>query len=277
MTEVIKTEVKKDTDQEVDVQLVDKACNTITEIFSKHFEDAVLKTGEYLIREFFGNDFEKAKGKEKEIIDKSPKKGSLSQVFDHFKRDTSKGKSDETPKNPSKSWLYQSIQFVIQENDLKKGLDDKSFQTYGKLLLSQKVVLLSVKILKEKEILINRAYDKSLTVRALKDEISKNNNSSKRVPGILSIINKPEYFDSDECQDKFTLESLKEEGHSKLLKLPKKIEEKQQLLNTELEEFKKKIADNNEYLKKLDELKPTVEKAIKDTEGNSRNGKAKSN
>jgi len=264
MTEETKAGVKKDTDQEVDIQLVDKACNTITEIFSKHFEDAVLKTGKYLIKEFFDNELENARVKEKEIIENSSKGDSLNQVFDYFKRDTSKGKSDKTPRTPSKSWLYQSIQFVIQETDLEESLSKESFQTYGKLLLSHKIELLRLTdddfLTKEK--LILKVDKDSLTVRELREEVNRKIKSTTRNIGILTIINKPELL--LEQPEKLTLAKLKKEQLNKLVNISQKIEDKKQVLKKELSDFENKTEAYKQYLGKFDELKSNVDKAIKD-------------
>jgi hypothetical protein len=267
-------ELVKKEGQEVDTALVNEACDKITNIFSKHVEEAVKETGEYLINEFFDGDYEKASKKDK--IKNSSKGNTLNQVFDYFTRKRSDD-DDEASKSPSKSWLYQAIDIVVQENDLRnrEGLDYKTFQTSGKLLLSHKVALLTVKNIDEKEELIKKVVDENLTVRALKNEIANHEGGSDRIPGLLSIINKPENFFKDDCQEKLTLESLKKLGNKKLEKIPKRIKDKKKEIEAELNKLKEDINSNNSYLEKLSALEPTIKKAINETKETSRKRKQK--
>lgn len=106
---------------EVDEELVDRAYTKIIRKFSDHFEKGVKEVGEYLISEFFDNDIEKARGKDK--INNSSKKATLNQVFERFISG-----SEETPKTggPSKSWLYRAIHLTIQWKDMENNLPKKS-------------------------------------------------------------------------------------------------------------------------------------------------------
>lgn len=255
-------------EQEVDAQLVHEACEKITNIFSKHVEGAVKETGDYLVKEFFDGDYEKARNKDK--IKNSSKGGTLNQVFDHFKREKS---DEETSKRPSKSWLYQAIDLVVQEKDLKDRLDDKTFQTYGKLLLSHKVVLLSVKDVKAKEKLINEAYDKGLSVRDLKDKVSKS--VGKRPSGLLTILNNPENFNKEEYVERFTPDALKQEQFGKLEALSEKIKTKKADIEKEIEKLENKVSAYKDYIQEYDKLKANVEEALPFAKEKSRRRNAK--
>lgn len=257
MTEKTK-ELSKQEGQEVDTALVAEACNKITKIFSTRLEDAVKETGEYLIETFFDNDFEKAK--KKDNIENSSKGATLNQVLDHFRKE-SLNKNDS--EGPSKSWLYQAIDFVVQEKELEENLDKKTFQTYGKLLLSHKIQLLRVpdKYSGSKKGLILETNKNNLSVRELKEKINKEIGSRKRNPGILTIINNPELWMEEGGM--LSLENLKEKQLSKLEKLPEKIKKKQKELNEKLSEYENMIKNNKQYLEKVQEFEKNIGDAIK--------------
>jgi hypothetical protein len=267
MTEETKEVAKKDEQaQEVDAELVTEACETITKIFSTHLEDAVKETGEYLIETFFDNDFEKAK--KKENIENSSKGATLNKVFDYFRKESL---------GPSKSWLYQTIDFVVQEKELEENLDKKTFQTYGKLLLSHKIQLLRVpdKDSDIKKGLILDTIEKGLTVRELKDEISKKIGRGERSAGLLTMINKPELLFEEEYQEKLSLESIKK-LKKKLELIPDRIKKKKAEIDKILNNLNEDVEKNKNYLEKLNDLEPTVKQAIEENNNEKKKNKSKS-
>lgn len=98
-TEVASTEI-------ADLELVDKAYEDLSQIFSNHLENAMQEAGKYLIKEFYDDNIELAREK------KSPKDESLNQLIKRLQ--------NRSAASPSKSWIYQSIGLVIQEHDMEE-------------------------------------------------------------------------------------------------------------------------------------------------------------
>jgi len=97
----------------IDAALVKKACDEIEKKFSKHLESGIKEVGAYLIETFFDGDYNRAKAKNK--TDASSKGESLNKVFEHFQT--------SGPGTPSKSWLYQAIDYEIQDKEIKEYLE----------------------------------------------------------------------------------------------------------------------------------------------------------
>ena len=249
--------------EKVDEELVEKACNEITKIFSFHIEVAVIKVGEYLIKEFFDNNFEKAGKKDK--IENSSKGASLNQVFKKFRRNISNSDSN----GPSKTWLYDAINYVVQKHIIKKELSEKTFQTFGKLSFSHKIVLTTVANNRDKEDLIDKIAKKELSVRALKQEVAKLSQKPTE-NGILKIIRTPELLLEKNEQQKLTLKYLEEKSKKKLEEIQSKIDQRQKAYEEKKKVFELKAENYNTCIEKLYSLKINVDKALKTKESESK-------
>jgi hypothetical protein len=248
----------------VDEELVEKACNKIVNLFSKHMENAVLETGDYLIAEFFDNDYEKASKKDK--IKSSSDGNTLNQVFERFKRTPSD--SEETSPGPSKSWLYDAINIAVQDHHFKAlGEDKKSFQTYGKLLLSHKKELCRLDDIEDKEEFLETPDIENLSVRQFRDELSdfavKKGINRSINPGFLTIINKPEMLEWEQSKEKLELEALKNENKKTLEKYQESLKQKRAKLNDELKEFETKKEKYQQYLERFEEIEKDIREAMK--------------
>jgi hypothetical protein len=249
---------------EVDEELVEQACSRIVNLFQKHMENAVLETGYYLIEEFFENNFEKASKKEK--IEHSPKGSTLNQVFDRFKRTASDNKNASP--GPSKSWLYETINIAVQDHSFKSlGDDKKSFQTYGKLLLSHKKELCRLEHIEEKEEFLETPDIENMSVKKFREELSdyaeKKGGKRSFSPGFLTIIKKPEMLELKEFQKKLELEALKDKNPKTLEKYQDSLEEKRAELNNELKDFETKKEKYQQYLERFEEIEKDIREAMK--------------
>ncbi len=249
----------------VNEKKVEEACNEIRSIREKHAESAIKETGEYLIKEFFDGDLEKAKGKGK--VETSPNGSTLNRVLERLSNEDN---------SPSKSWLYRAIDYVIQEEDLKKALPDSFFYTCRKITVSHKVVLLSVTDLKKKAALLTEVENKKLSVRDLKERIVQLSGSNNK-KGLLSLISRPEKMVDDEHSTDISLESLRKLSPDKLKPLPEKINKMQDDLNAKIAEIEKKAQDYRNYIEKYNELKSNVETAIKDAKDKSTHNSQQNN
>lgn len=142
---------------DVDHELVDNAVEQIKVLFFRNFTTAMIEIGEYLIKEFFDGDHELAKQK------KSAKGKSFLQVINNLRVN---GEN-----NPSKSWLYNAINLVVDSTLLM------DFHSYGNLPLSSKVMLLRVKDESLKRELVVKAVDESLSVSQLGEIINQSKNA----------------------------------------------------------------------------------------------------
>ena len=247
---------------DIDEALVKEACEEITSIFSKHIETAIRETGGYLIRKFFDDDYEKAREKKKEAS--SPKGSSLRQVFMNFK-ESGAGK-------PSQSWLYQAIDYVIQEKDLENelghGKNEAVLGKFNKLLVSHKVTLLSVKDVQNKIKIIEDADPDNITVKQLKDIIVEKGFRPQRSIGILTIVKNPTAYE-EIWEEKFNEDALKKLDHETLLKLPKLIEKRRKAYQEEMENMNKNITKYNV----LEDILPSIISAKEKKERKQKNSK----
>jgi hypothetical protein len=85
----------------------------------------MVEAGRYLIKMFYDDNYEFAR------LKKRVKKESLRQLI--LKLQENSGDA------PSKTWIYDAVKLAVDEHDLK------TFPTYGKLRLSQKLLLTHVK------------------------------------------------------------------------------------------------------------------------------------
>ena len=244
-----------------DEALVNEACEKITSIFSENIERAINETGKYLILEFFDDDYEKAKKKEAN----SPKDTSLRQVFRCFK-EFGAGK-------PSQSWLYQAIDYVIQEKDLENeigdGKNEAMLKKFNKLLVSHKVTLLSVKDISKKIEIIKAIEPNDITVEKLKAVIRKKGGKAKRKIGALTIIKNPTAY-KEVWEENLNKKALEDLSHDTLTKLPRLIKKKKEAFQKDLENLNANIAKYNE----LENILPAIISAKKKAKTKQKNGKS---
>ena len=136
-----------------DMKLVDCAYVRLAGIYSGHYEKAMLDAGQYIVDTFYSGDIEKARNND------SPLKESLHSLLERISRDKAEGL-------PSKSWVYNSVKLVVAEHNFM------DFHTYGKLGLSQKVLLFPVRDTEIKKRLISESVENDYTVVQLKERIA---------------------------------------------------------------------------------------------------------
>jgi len=157
-----------------DIKLVDHAYKTLTVIYTGHFEKAMLEAGRYIIDKFYGGDLERARNND------SPLKESLHSLLERLNK-------DKAPGRPSKSWVYNSVKIIVEEHDFR------DFHMYGKLGLSQKVLLFPVKDIEIKKRLITESIENDYTVVRLRERIAeetRNNVPAAEDP--LKLIKNPD-------------------------------------------------------------------------------------
>jgi DNA repair photolyase len=151
----------------VDEQLVQNAFERLKDIFRKHFHEAMLAAGIYLIKEFYG-------GYEQAIEKKPTKAGSLRELIIRLQ------KSDGN--TPSKTWIYDAVKLASDEHRLS------DFPTYEHIGHSHKVLLTHVKNIERKKELVNETAEKKYTVVRLREIIKEG--KTKR-PTFISADNVP--------------------------------------------------------------------------------------
>lgn len=214
-----------------DQVLVDRAHRRLASIFSGYFENAMREAGHYLIDEFYGGDFERARHNK-------PVKGqSLNQLITRLRPKESGG--------PSKSWIYNAINLVVQNHDLK------SFQTYGNLELSKKVELLRVGDPNDKKRLIEQTVKSNLPVRQLREKIAELRHRDQRhLPAhktLSKVIDKPDALFTDEYMSSLTADSLAQLDSNKLDDLLARAERKRSKIDEDIKSL-------TEYARNYDRL-----------------------
>ena len=236
---------------EADNKLVDEAYLTLNEIMSKHFEGAIIEAGEYLVKTFYDDDIELARKK------KSKKHETLKTLIEKY--------SDErTYGNPSKSWIYNAVNLVVQRHDLK-GVED-----YDKLKLSHKVLLLNFASLKTKRELIQDITGNKYTIAQLKKRVDDEKLSGNTTFQLGFVIKDPESLTSEKIADKLTVSELEKYGVHKLKALHKSLLKKSTEIEKVIEDFNAKIAQQQFYLEKYKALEPVFIEAQKVAEKNKK-------
>jgi DNA repair photolyase len=179
---------------------LDKIYTNLMAIVSMGFENTMLDAGRYLIDTFYGGSHKIAKeDKKKQSLN------SLNQYIQELR--------EKNPGAPGKSWIYNAVNLVI-EHETIKAHSDKLFHTYGKLPLSQKVLLFPVKDMSFKTRLIEYASEHGPTVVEFREKIAKSksniNRNPESKPSLLKIIANPEKLFADDMLKFITPEALKE-------------------------------------------------------------------
>ncbi|MFC1817988.1 AAA family ATPase [Thermodesulfobacteriota bacterium] len=146
-------------ESDADMELVAHAYTKLSNIYSGYHEKAMLEAGQYIVDTFYGNDIERARN------NNSPLKKSLFSLLERLNR-------EKAPGLPSKSWVYNSVKFIVAEYDFR------DFHLYGKLGLSQKVLLFPISDMKLKKQLITESAEENYTVARLKERIAEETGSN---------------------------------------------------------------------------------------------------
>jgi DNA polymerase III subunit gamma/tau len=150
-------------ESDADMELVAHAYTILSNIYSGYHEKAMLAAGQYIVDTFYGGDIERARNND------SPLKKSLYSLLDRFNK-------DKAPGLPSKSWVYNSVKLIVTEHDFR------DFHAYGKLGLSQKVLLFPVSNMELKKRLISESVENNYTVARLKERISEETGNNIPTP-----------------------------------------------------------------------------------------------
>ena len=137
-----------------DGALVERSLGFLKDIFTKHFHEAMLEAGEYIIKEFFAGNHELARSPRNAV-----KIESLNQLIKRLQEDDGKA--------PSKTWVYDAVKLAVDEHYFKMN-----FRTYGKLGHSHKVYLTHVKNLEAKRELILEVVENNYTVARTRERIA---------------------------------------------------------------------------------------------------------
>ena len=100
--------------------------------FKKHFHNAMLEAGQFIINEFFDGDYERAKNPRNAV-----KIQSLNQLIQRLQKNSGHA--------PSKTWMYDALKLSIDHKSLA------GFSVYGKIGHSHKVLLTHVPDIKIKK------------------------------------------------------------------------------------------------------------------------------
>jgi DNA repair photolyase len=219
-----------------DIPLVNKAYNTLAEIFSRHYQNAMLEAGKYIIEEFYGGNIERARNKD------PVEKESLNQLIQRL--------HNRSTSAPSKSWIYNAVNLVVETEDLK------GFHTYGNLLLSHKMLLLPIDNLEFKKKLVQETVDNNYTIEQLRNRIGEvwgKETKAKEQKSLPQLIKKPELLLSDEFSSAIEEKSL---SKLKLPTLNKFTVQAQQ----KIDEIEKSIEELHSQVTRYKELIHIVEK-----------------
>ena len=148
-------EAKPDMDA-VDDEKVEKAYEHLKTIFVKHFQNAMLECGRYLVDTFYGGNYELAQEK------KFTRNKSLAKLIKKIQNDaTEKGDA------PSRTWLYDAVNLAIDYHLYKR---EQLPSVYGQLGHSHKVNLTNAPI-EAKPALVQETFEKQYTVAKLRERI----------------------------------------------------------------------------------------------------------
>ncbi len=234
-------------EKEPDIQLVERAYTTLAQIVSMHYQNAMIEAGQFIIKEFYGNDIERARNKAPIY------KESLYHLIQRLHARDNGG--------PSKSWVYNAVNLVVQENDLT------GFHTYGNLELSKKVELLRVGDPVDKKRLIEETVEKGLPVRQLREKITElksidrgNVTFSK---GLLRVINRPDTLFANEYKALVTTDSLAECDLNDLDNLLGRAQRKRSEIDTDIKTLREHARNYDRLIKRIGAVKIQKSKEAK--------------
>jgi hypothetical protein len=213
--------------EEEDLKLISKAKDDIKEILINHLGAASYEVAEYIKDNFFGGDVEKFRSNQSVAKHKS----LLRLIFEI---------SGETGK--SKSWIYDAIN--LWKDRERIGHHD----SYMKISISHRTLLLKVDNLDEKKKIADQIVSESMSYKNTKDLIRNTDYSNT-----IKLISHPDDLEIDEYQKEISKSRLKvifdkfkekqrkkiaEKTSAEIARITEKIEEQQKSLN-KLKSFKK--------------------------------------
>jgi len=255
-----------------DETLVQRAYNKLAQVFSTNYEQALMEAGQYIVRTFYGGEvgIEDESYNEElvftdEVIERARKKSSskeetLKQLYDKIDK-------CGTSRAPSRAWIYNAVNLIVQWHDLKGFLSENEFSMYRMLFLSHKVALLRMKdkeFLPIKQELIEEESNNPSTVRDFIKKVQKLlPPGSDNPPTLQSLLKKPDELIKEENAERFTIEALKSKQARTLENLKKITKEKHKNIETEIDTLKKDLETRQKSLEKYVEVQGNIEEAIK--------------
>lgn len=231
-SEPVVTELLDDTD--ADKELVEIAVQEIKNLVSKNFANAMMEVGQYLIKEFFDDDLELAKQK------KSKKESSFFKVITKLKV--------PGERNPSKSWLYNAINLVVDSAALA------DFHSFGKLPLSSKLLLSGVKDEDRKKELADIACNENLSASQLRERINESKKGNETsLQRFLRNKKSIHECNTTDILTKFGIDTLPD----------KKIEKAKVTIDQQIKELNELIKIHSDTLSKYEQIKSGLGKPQK--------------
>lgn len=134
-----------------DEQIADQAFGTIYKIVSTHYGNALLEVGNYLVKTFYDNNYDRAR-------DRDPARKAAFSSLNALIIE----KRKHTPDVPSKSWIYNAVALACDAQALAE------FVPYDTISLSHKILLLPVQNLEQKKAFISEIATEQMTVKQAK-------------------------------------------------------------------------------------------------------------
>lgn len=236
LANALRTICKVPEETSVDKKLVTDASDKLFGIFSGHIENAMLEAGEYLIDTFYNGSIKRGR------LGKPVKHKSMLHLVESIRKNN--------PYAPSQSWIYRSVQLVVENHDIKKAFPEILFYTYRNILLSQKVLLLSVHDNSLKQKLVKEIDEKGYTVAQLRKrlrELGIIKQPSAIPPNLLELIDRPNHLFLEKNKSLLTIEYLSS--------LPvKEIEQLKTDSSKQVQKIRADISERQRYIEQYESL-----------------------
>jgi hypothetical protein len=213
-----------------DEKLVADALKKIDGFCNGGYHGAMLQAGEFIVKEFFGGDSERARNPRNAV-----KIHSLNKFMDSLQL------CNDRP--PSKTWIYRSIKLVIDEKNFS------NLRAYAKLGHSQKVYLTHLADHGKKREFIEDAEKNGYSFGALKKKIVDYNRNGRdaKNSSLFQAVKNPKLFFSPEIKKQLKFDRLANHSDEKLVELDNKINSKIIQIDQEAEKFLLKINELKSY------------------------------
>lgn len=158
-----------------EVKVIGEVIESIKDIYKESVENLMLKVGNLILDKIFQNETD---SKHLARNSKTPKALLFKQLTDEIEKKYDKGESF-----PKKTWLYNSVRLVIDQNLLA---DCKEYQ---QLSDTHKITLMSIKTVEDKIEVAKIISNEKLSVSAARERISTDKKNKKK--DIFFYINNP--------------------------------------------------------------------------------------
>ncbi|MBA3010686.1 MAG: hypothetical protein KKF12_12655 [Proteobacteria bacterium] len=138
-----------------DEQIANQAFGAIYKIVSTHYGNALLEVGNYLVKTFYENDYDRARQQN------PAQKAAFSSLNALIVE-----KRKHTPDVPSKSWIYNAVALACDAHFLAE------FAPYDAISISHKAQLLPVRDMEQKKAFISQIATQQMTVKQARALIS---------------------------------------------------------------------------------------------------------